>query len=159
MPLKPRRCPICKTETSSTRVDAATGDAAPLSVALHGLPVLECAQGHRLFAVADFPLLLLDRLLEQDVPKLPASAAKGLLFKRYHCSECGAGLDTGADQKHTFHVDVELPALPAFGVDLTLPVHRCGRCGRNQLHSLKELRSHTPAALAHAFKSAQIAVN
>ena len=157
--MKARRCPICKSDTASTRLEAATGHDASLSVALRGLPVLECPQGHRLFALADFPLLLLDRLLEQDAPKLPASTTKGLLFKQHHCSECGAALDSAADQQHTFRVDVELPELPAFGVDLTLPVHRCGRCGREQLHSLKALRSHAPAALAHAFKSAQIAAH
>jgi hypothetical protein len=61
------------------------------------------------------------------------------------------------DRPHTFHVDVEVPELPRFGVDLTLPVSHCSQCGRDQLHSLKELKSHTPAALAHAFKAAQLA--
>jgi hypothetical protein len=121
------------------------------------MPVLECAQGHRLFALADFPLLLLDHLLEQDEPRLPVSQAKGMVFKHYNCSSCGGELVANDDQSHTFHVDVELPELPRFGVDLTLPVSHCSRCGRDQLHSLKELKTHTPAALAHAFKAAQLA--
>jgi hypothetical protein len=119
--------------------------------------VLECANGHRSFPLADFPLLLLDHLLEQDEPKLPVSQAKGLVFKRYSCSECGTELGANDDRPHTFHVDVELPELPIFGVDLKLPVSRCSRCGRDQLHSLKELKAHTPAALAHAFKAAHLA--
>lgn len=154
---KPRRCPICKSDTAPARVDTATGEDAPLAVTVHGMPVLECAQGHRLFAIADFPLMLLDRLLEQDAPRLPASAAKGLLFKHYTCSKCGAELGSNADARRTFHIDVELPEVPAFGVDLTMPVHRCGRCGAEQLHSIKELKNHTPAALAHAFKAAHLA--
>ena len=152
-----RRCPICKSETSPAKLPSATGAEPPLEVTLRGLPVLQCTQGHRLFALADFPLLLLDHLLEQDEPKFPVSQAKGLLVKHYSCSKCGSALGSGDDRPHTFHVDVELPELPAFAVDLTLPVSHCSQCGRDQLHSLKELKSHTPAALAHAFKSAQLA--
>jgi len=44
-----------------------------------------------------------------------------------------------------------------FDVELTMPVHRCPSCGHEQVHSLKEVRSRTPAALAHAFKGAAIA--
>jgi hypothetical protein len=152
-----RRCPICKSQTSPARLPAASGADAPLEVTLRGLPVLECAQGHRLFALADFPLLLLDHLLEQDEPTFPVSQSKGMLVKHYSCSKCGAALGRENDRPHTFHVDVELPQLPPFGVDLTLPVSHCSQCGRDQLHSLKELKSHTPAALAHAFKAAQLA--
>lgn len=152
-----RRCPICKSATSPFKLPSMSGADAPLEVTVKGMPVLECTKGHRSFALADFPLLLLDHLLEEDEPKLPVSQAKGLLVKHYSCSKCGTELRNGDDRPHTFHVDVELPELPAFGVDLTLPVNHCSQCGRDQLHSLKELKSHTPAALAHAFKAAQLA--
>ena len=152
-----RRCPICKSDTAPARVVSTSGADAPLEVTVRGMPVLECAQGHRLFALADFPLLLLDHLLEQDEPRLPVSQAKGMVFKHYNCSSCGGELVANDDRSHTFHVDVELAELPRFGVDLTLPVSHCSRCGRDQLHSLKELKTHTPAALAHAFKAAQLA--
>jgi DNA-directed RNA polymerase subunit RPC12/RpoP len=152
-----RRCPICKSETAAANLTAASGEDAPLAVTLKGMPVLECTRGHRLFALADFPLLLLDHLLEQDEPAFPVSQAKGLVFKQYTCSKCGTALGANDHRPHTFHVDVKLPELPTFGVDLTLPVSHCSRCGRDQLHSLKELKSHTPAALAHAFKAAQLA--
>ena len=157
MTTNPRRCPICKSETAPARLTSLSGEDSPLAVTVRGMPVLECTNGHRSFPLADFPLLLLDHLLEQDEPKLPVSQAKGLVFKQYSCSKCGTGLSTSDDHPHTFHVDVELPELPAFGVDLKLPVSRCSRCGREQLHSLKELKAHTPAALAHAFKAAQLA--
>ena len=157
MTTNPRRCPICKSETAPARLTSLSGEDAPLAVTVKGMPVLECTNGHRSFPLADFPLLLLDHLLEQDEPKLPVSQAKGLVFKHYSCSECGTELGASDDRPHTFHFDVELPELPAFGVDLKLPVSRCSRCGREQLHSLKELKSHTPAALAHAFKAAHLA--
>jgi hypothetical protein len=155
--MNPRRCPVCKSETSLAKLSSTSGEDAPLAVTLRGLPVLECTNGHRLFAIADFPLLLLDHLLELDEPQFPVSEAKGLVFKHHNCSKCGTSLGGSDDRPHTFHVDVELPELPRFGVDLTLPVSHCSQCGRDQLHSLKELKSHTPAALAHAFKAAQLA--
>ena len=151
-----RRCPICKSETTPARLTSLSGEDSPLAVTVKGMPVLECTNGHRSFPLADFPLLLLDHLLEQDEPKLPVSQAKGLVFKQYRSSKCGAELSANYDRPHTFHVDVELPELPAFSVDLKLPVSRCTRCGREQLHSLKQLKTHTPAALAHAFKAAQL---
>lgn len=152
---KMRRCSVCKADTESSRVEL-QGEEAPLAVTVHDMPVLQCPQGHRQFAHSDFPLLLLDHLLERDEPKLPASDAKGMLFKHYHCSACGAELPSDPDQRHTFRVEVALLELPAFDVDLTMPVHRCKNCGHEQLHSLKDIRSRTPAALAHAFKAAEI---
>jgi DNA-directed RNA polymerase subunit RPC12/RpoP len=121
------------------------------------VPVLECPNGHRQFAHPDFPLQLLDHLVELDEAGLPASTAKGLLFKQHYCSSCGEKLTDSANEPHTFRVDVTLPQLSPFDVELTLPVHRCQHCGHEQLHSLKEVRSRTPAALAHAFKDAAIA--
>jgi DNA-directed RNA polymerase subunit RPC12/RpoP len=153
------RCSKCKAETASSTLSELSGEEAPLAVTVHDMPVLECPQGHRQFANADFPLLLLDHLLEHDAPQLPASDTKGLLFKHYHCAACGAELESAPDQKHTFRVEVALPELPAFDVELTMPVHRCPACGHEQLHSLKEVKSRTPAALAHAFKAAEIAAS
>jgi hypothetical protein len=152
-----RRCPICKSETGRATLAELSGEEAPLAVAVKGLPVTECPQGHRFFAVPDFPLLLLDRLVENDEPTLPVSEAMGLLIKHDHCAGCGAELGKGAGDPHTFSFGITLNDLPAFEVALTLPVHRCASCGREQLHSVKEVRSRTPAALAHAFKAAKIA--
>ena len=77
MTTNPRRCPICKSETAAARLTSLSGEDAPLAVTVKGMPMLECTQGHRLFPLADFPLLLLDHLLEQDEPKLPVSQSKG----------------------------------------------------------------------------------
>jgi DNA-directed RNA polymerase subunit RPC12/RpoP len=154
--MKTRRCSVCKADTQPATLSVIAGEEPPLAIAVHDLPVLVCPQGHRHFALADFPLLLLDRLLEQDAPRLPAGEAKGVLFKHYHCASCGAELPHDADHRHTFKVEIALGELPPFEVDLTLPVHRCTRCGHEQLHSLKDVRNRTPAALAHAFKAAEI---
>jgi hypothetical protein len=158
MQTKVRHCRVCKAELDWRQLDAISGEEGSLALTVHRLPVLECPNGHRQFANEDFPLLLLDHLVEQDEASLPASEAKGMLIKHYHCSSCGEKLDSPAGRQ-TFRLDVALDNIKPFDVELTLPVHRCARCGREQIHSLKEVRSLTPAALAHAFKSAHIAAH
>lgn len=157
MPNKPRRCSVCRGEANPTTLDAISGEEASLALTIRKMPVLQCSEGHRMFVHPDFPLLLLDHLLEQDEPRLPASESKGLVFKHFHCSACGAELEENTSRKRTFNIAVELLGQPAFDVELTMPVHHCPKCGHEQMHALKETRNRTPAALAHAFKSAQIA--
>ena len=159
MSTKVRRCPVCKVDVERRELDEISGKEGSLAVTVHHLPILECPNGHRQFVNEDFPLLLLDQLVERDEAGLPASEAKGMLVKHYHCSSCGEKLDSPADREDTFHLDVVLPDVKPFDVELTLPVHRCARCGCEQIHSVKEVRSLTPAALAHAFKSAHIAAH
>ncbi len=152
-------CPICKSAVQPGTLPVISGREGPLALAVHHMPVLECPNGHRLFPNPDFPLLLVDQLVEGDEMKLPASTAKGMLLKQYYCASCGDKLADAADAQRTFHIDVRMPLLEPFDVELTMPVHRCARCGHEQLHSLKEVRSRTPAALAHAFKAAAIAAH
>jgi predicted RNA-binding Zn-ribbon protein involved in translation (DUF1610 family) len=154
---KPRRCTVCQGELRPATLDLIHGEEGALELSVRKMPVLECEQGHRAFVNADFPLLLLDHLLEQDEPRLPASETKGLVFKHFHCSSCGAELGQDTNGKRTFKLPIDLLQQPTFEVELTLPVHRCAKCGHEQIHALKEARGRTPAALAHAFKSAQIA--
>lgn len=152
-----RKCSICRAALSPATLPEISGQEGPVELKVHGLPVLECPNGHLQFTHPDFPLLLLDHLVEGDEKKLPVSATKGVLFKHHQCASCGATLDAPANLVHTFRMDVALPDTAPFDVELTVPVHRCGRCGHEQLHSLREVRSRTPAALAHAFKGAAIA--
>jgi len=49
-----------------------------------------------------------------------------------------------------------LADLAPFRVELSAPVYRCPSCSREQLHSLKEVRKRTPAALAQAFQAADL---
>lgn len=152
-----RKCSICKEGLSPGTLPEISGEEGPVALKVHRLPVLECPNGHLQFAHPDFPLLLLDHLIESDEKKLPVSATKGMLFKHHHCASCGEALGDAAGLRRSFKMDVELPDMPPFDVELTVPVHRCSRCGHEQLHTLKEVRSRTPAALAHAFKAAAIA--
>lgn len=139
-----------------TVIDTTAGEAKPLAMAIRGMQVLACPKGHRQFVQREFPRLLLEHLLEEDEAKLPAGEEHGLLFKHFNCSGCGAELAPKPDHRHTFTLDVSLPDLAPFKVDLTMPVYRCPGCQKEQIHSLREIRKYTPEALAHAFQTADI---
>jgi len=149
-------CPRCRGETETTLVDKATGEAKALAIAIHGMPVLVCAKGHRQFAHREFPRWLLEGLLKEEEAKLPAGRETGMLFKHFHCGDCGAELESRPDHSQTYTVDVPLEDTARIKVELTMPVYRCHNCEKEQIHSLKEVRKQTPEALAHAFQAADI---
>lgn len=137
-------------------VDTAAGEAKALAIAIHGMPVLVCPRGHRQFAHHEFPRSLLERLLAEEETKLPAGREKGMIFKHFHCSDCGAELESESDRHRTYAVDVALEDIPPIKIELTVPVYRCHNCEKEQIHSLKEVRKQTPEVLAHAFQAAEI---
>ena len=149
-------CKRCRAQTGPARLDTAAGASDPVALRLHDMPVLACPSGHRQFVGPDFALKLVEHLVKEDEAKLPAGREKGLLFTHYHCGECGAELGKDAERRDTFPLEVSLPGLQPFRVELTAPVYRCPKCAREQLHSLEEVRKHTPPALAEAFRAADI---
>jgi hypothetical protein len=149
-------CPLCKAVLELDVLNEINGEEGRLAVRVYRMPVLQCSNGHRLFLHPDFPLLLLDWLVKSET-KLPVSTAKGMLVKKHHCAACGEPLSEPDDQRHSFRLAVDLPETMPFEIDLTMPVHRCPKCRKEQVHSLKDVRNAAPAALAHAFKSAQMA--
>jgi hypothetical protein len=137
-------------------VQDAAGESEPVAVRLHDLPVLTCSAGHRQFVKPEFARKLMEHLMGEDESRLPAGEEKGLLFKHFYCSGCGAELGKQSDHRGTFSFDVALADYAPFRVEVSAPVYRCAQCSREQVHSLKEVRSHTPEALAHAFQAAGI---
>lgn len=151
-----RPCHTCQAETTAQQIAQVTGQEKELALTVRGLPVLICASGHKQFVRASFALDLLKHLVDEDEPQLPAGEAKGLIFKHYHCQDCDKELQAKPDHRHTFTIDIALPDTSAFQIDLTSPVYKCVGCGKEQLHSLKEVRKLTPDALVQAFKEAGI---
>ena len=154
--MKTRPCTRCRGSTEPTVLESAAGEADSVAVRIEGMPVLACERGHRQFVDPEFPRWLVEHVMHEDEARLPAGEEKGFLFKNYHCRECGAKLGAEPDHRETFAFDVALRDLGPFRVELTAPVYRCPSCSREQLHSLKELRSRTPAALAQVFRAADI---
>lgn len=154
--METRSCDRCRGETEIIISDVVSGEADPLRITLNNLPLLNCVQGHHQFIRPEFGAELLTHLLQEDEPALPAGEEKGLFMKKYLCEECGAELEPKPDHRHTFSIEVPLEGVDPIGIDLTMPVYRCSACGKEQLHSQKEVLKLTPAALAHAFEAAEI---
>lgn len=152
-----RPCPTCRGEAAPHTIESASGRDDPLGVTLHGLPVQRCPEGHTHFTSLDFPVKVLEHLVKEDEQQLPAAEKKGLIFKKFQCGDCSGELLPSPDHRHTFEVQMALPEEKPFTVELSMPVYRCGGCGKEQLHSLDEIRKHTPQALAKAFEAAGIA--
>jgi hypothetical protein len=125
-----------------------------MRIALRGLPVLACGVPHRHFAGREFPLWLLDALVDGEIPKIPAGETKGLLFRKHVCGGCGAQLALPGEERRTFSFSLAWKQTPAFTVDVTVPLYRCAGCGREQAGSREELAKLAPNALVHAFKAA-----
>ena len=157
MSAQTRPCPTCRGETTAQPIDSMSGHEHPLQVTVRGMTVQRCAAGHTHFVAIDFPLTVLKHLVDEDEAALPAGEKKGLIFKHFHCQDCHQELAAKPDHRHTFSVQVALEGVDPFGVDLEMPVYRCPGCGKEQLHSLDEIREHTPAALAQAFQDGGIA--
>lgn len=151
-----RPCVRCRGSTRPAVLESAAGEAAPLALMLQGMPILTCEKGHRQFVHAEFPRWLVEHLIDEDEARLPAGEEQGLLRKHYRCGGCGTQLQAQADRRETFPIDLSLGDAAPFRVELNAPVYRCPSCSREQLHSLKELRKRTPAALAHAFQAAEL---
>lgn len=152
-----RACRTCHTATALRQLEPTTGGEKGLAVTVHGLNVLVCPNGHQQFLDAEFPLRLLNHLLEEDEAKLPAGDERGvLMFKHFYCQACGRELEAKPDHRHSFNIDPGLPDQADLRIDLTMAVYHCTGCGKQQLHSLAELRKLTPTALVHAFRAAGI---
>jgi DNA-directed RNA polymerase subunit RPC12/RpoP len=149
-------CNQCGGETELAVIGFADGNADPLRIRLNDLPLRRCEHGHRQFVRPQFPAELLQHLTRQDEPELPSGEIRGFIKKRYMCQICGEELPLEPDHRHIFSIEIELDGLAPFQVDLTMPVYRCRTCGREQMHSLEELRKLTPKALARAFDEADI---
>lgn len=151
-----RACKTCHAQTTPFLIEATTGEEKALALTLRELTVLVCAEGHKQFLHANFPLELLDHLIEEDETQLPTGNEKGLIFKHYLCGGCGGELQPKPDHSHTFTLEPGLANQPGLQIDLAMAVYKCGTCAKEQLHSLKELRALTPNALVHAFQAADI---
>lgn len=152
-----RPCPTCRGEAALHTIDTASGREDPLGVTLRALPVQRCEQGHTHFTSIEFPMTVLEHLVKKDEMQLPAAEKKGFIFKKFQCAQCNQELLPAADHRHSFEIEMTLPRVKPFIVELNMPVYKCAGCGKEQLHSLDEIRDHTPGALARAFEAAGIA--
>jgi hypothetical protein len=128
-------------------VDKVSANENPVRLSLLGLPVFACPKGHRSPVQRDFMVWLLHELRDKQAPSIPGGEAKGMLFKKYHCT-CGAELPAQAAREASFGFDLAYPEAAAFRGEIAVPVYKCGSCGKEQARSAKEVAGAVPAAVA-----------
>ena len=151
-----RRCVRCQNNTTHATIKSLASEFDSLALRIERLPVLTCTEGHQQFVSPEFPRWLVEHLMNEDEAKLPSGREEGMLFKHYRCGKCGTDLAKEPERRETFGFDVALLDLEPFRIELTAPVYKCPKCSQEQLHSLKEVRSHTPQVLGEAFRAAEI---
>jgi hypothetical protein len=146
-------CPLCEVPLKEKTLPEFSGDEAPLRLTIRRFPVLACPAPHRYFIGHEFPVWLLNALVEGELAKIPKGEEQGRVFKKCVCSGCGAPLPPAGAERHTFSSTIAWKDTLPFVVDLTVPVVECPSCGKAQARSGAELAKLVPSALVHAFKA------
>lgn len=150
-----RNCKQCDSPMQFQSIGPVAGEEGVLKVSIADFPALACERGHRRFITRDFPLQLLKQVANKDRIGLPAAKKQGLLFKKFHCGECGELLGAESEPR-VFAFDAVLSDVPSIHLELTVPVYKCKTCGKEQLRQREEIEELAPAALAHVFQGAGI---
>ena len=150
------KCPLCEKPIAKTLIGRITGYEGGLSVTVTGMPIWACGVRHRYFRSRKLAIWVLESLLVESAARIPAGRESGIVFKRYCCKACEAELPKAGASDTVFAVDMAPEDLPAFQVEITVPLLACKQCGLAQARSSKELEGLVPSALVHAFHSAAI---
>jgi uncharacterized protein with PIN domain len=156
MKLNTTRCHVCEGEMRLRTLAPTEGEEHGVRMQIDGMPVMECAQGHKRFVAPDFAVKLMEALVKdsQLVPVGPATQ-RGMLRKRYCCPECSQELQDSANPIEARRV-LELSGLDAFGVRVEMPKLRCSACGRDYVPPGDVVFGNLMQASAHAFRAAAV---
>lgn len=156
MKVNTTRCKLCRGEMALRSLEPMAGEEHGVRMRIEGMPVMQCAGGHKRFVAPEFAVKMMQALLADDklVPFDPA-AQKGLLRKRYCCPQCGQEL-AGDEARVEARRVLKLNGLEAFGVQVELPKYRCGSCGRESVPPEKAVVDDLMKASVNAFRSAQV---
>jgi DNA-directed RNA polymerase subunit RPC12/RpoP len=127
------------------------GEDGKVSVRVRDMPVLACPHGHeKRFVDRAFG----PEMAEVVSAKIPRASAKGMVSKRYSCSNCKAPLDAAAAQAGTLEIPLQLKQGGPFRLEVRTSLMKCASCGKEQ--TAQETESEIFEALANAFKSSTL---
>jgi hypothetical protein len=139
-------CSRCSAPLEPHTLDNVGVEESPLALKVRGMPVLQCAKGHKSPVHRDFMLWMIQQLRERE-GKIPAAEEKGMVFKKHHCS-CGKELAGKPEARKAFAFDLAYEGAPSFKAELELPVYKCPTCGKEQIASQKALHGAVAPAMA-----------
>lgn len=150
-------CRQCSADTTPTRLGRLEGEESGVNVSIEGLPIVDCANGHKRFPTPEFPLEFIQRVLGTDglITAEPA-VEKGLFRKHAHCPACGEQLADEPNEQSRHQADVPMPDDGAVAVELAVPLYRCGHCQKEATLPKTGVERGVMQAVANAFRSADI---
>jgi hypothetical protein len=150
-------CRQCSAEVHETRLGRVEGDDSGIHVAIEGLPTVVCANGHKRFPTAEFPLQFIQRILASDnLIRVKPAVEKGFFRKHAHCPDCGAELPGELNGKSSGNAELDLPEGAPASVELAVPVYRCPSCNKEATLAEATVAKAVMQACANAFRSADI---
>jgi len=150
-------CRQCNAPVEPLRLGRVEGEDSGIRIQLEGLPAIECANGHKRFPSAEFPLKFIEKMLESDelITAEPA-VEKGLFRKHAHCPGCGRQLPEQSSGASAHQVRITLDEFEPVAVELAVPLFKCAGCGKQSTLVKKGVERGVMQAVANAFRSADI---
>jgi hypothetical protein len=150
-------CRQCSAATEDLQLTRVEGEDSGISVAIEGLPAVECTNGHKRFPTPEFPLKFIETMLQSDglITAEPA-VEKGLFRKHAHCPACGKELPEQSGSASSHRVQVDVPDTNTVAVELAVPLFNCPGCHKDATLPKKGVERGVMQAVANAFRSADI---
>lgn len=150
-------CRQCNAAVEPLRLGRVDGEDSGIHIWLEGLPAIECANHHKRFPSAEFPLKFIETMLKSDeLITAEPSVEKGLFRKHAHCPDCGQQLPEQSSSASAHQVRVDMDEFDAVAVELAVPLFKCPGCGKESTLAKKGVERGVMQAVANAFRSANI---
>ena len=143
---KVKHCARCSGACEVKVLGSVSGEDGPLKITVNGMPALVCVKDHKAPVHGDFMIWLIQELRSRE-SQFAAGKEQGMLFKKYACGDCGKELAGKPERRQALEFELAYSGTQAFRTAVELPLYRCTGCGKEQLRSAKDLRSHIPAAI------------
>lgn len=150
-------CRQCNAAVEPLRLERVEGEDSGIHIWLEGLPAIECANSHKRFPTAEFPLKFIETMLKsEDLITAEPAVEKGLFRKHAHCPGCGQQLPEQSTSASTNQVRVNIDEFDPVAVELAMPLFKCAGCGKDATLPKKGVERGVMQAVANAFRSADI---
>lgn len=150
-------CRQCNAAVEPLRLGRVEGEDSGIRIWLEGLPAIQCANSHKRFPTAEFPLKFIETMLKsEELITAEPAVEKGLFRKHAHCPGCGQQLPDQSTGASAHQVRVNMDEFDPVAVELAVPLFKCAGCGKESTLAKKGVERGVMQAVANAFRSADI---
>jgi hypothetical protein len=77
-----------------------------------------------------------------------------MIFKTHLCGGCGKDLAPKPERRQAFPYELKYEDLAPFKLQIEMPLYKCTACGKEQIHSTKDLHGHATQAMVGIYDGA-----